>query len=246
MASLIAALVGPFGTFIAMTFDQRLFYWGGLIGVAIILAVSIRKVVLSVADEESVVTDLVGSAAMAVTLGPSICLFNGLVMGKDVLSLVMLFHHVLVVFVVSLAVALVRLYIRATTVRPGELPDTFDAAAEAPGHGACHVPDYLRDLAPDLGKTLRWIRADDHYLVVETEAGSARVLMRFRDALKELGDLPGLRVHRSHWVALAAVQAVRPDGRRHVAVLDCGTEVPVSRAYLEDLRAAGLMRDGEA
>jgi hypothetical protein len=67
--------------------------------------------------------------------------------------------------------------------------------------------------------------------------------MRFRDALEELSDLPGLRVHRSHWVMIDAVTEVRPDGRRHVAVLSCGTEVPVSRSYLGNLEIRGSVAE---
>jgi DNA-binding LytR/AlgR family response regulator len=65
--------------------------------------------------------------------------------------------------------------------------------------------------------------------------------MRFRDALAQLDDMPGYRIHRSHWVAAPWLKRVRSEGRRYVAELNCGTELPVSRAYLDDLRRDGYL-----
>jgi DNA-binding LytR/AlgR family response regulator len=62
------------------------------------------------------------------------------------------------------------------------------------------VPGFLRDDRDRDRALVRWIEADDHYLRMHAPCGSARVLMRFRDALDEVSHLPGLRVHRSHWV----------------------------------------------
>jgi hypothetical protein len=260
LSSVLAAMVGPFGTFTAMTFEERLFYWGGLIGVALLVAVYVRKGVLAYMGD-SLSADISGAVAIAATLGPSICLFNALILGVEVLSLGMMLQHFLVVLVVSLGMVLIRLYARiAFASAPSEASVTPDVSAsgaasvdvraesadELGSETAHELPAFLKHVEEELGHDLRWISADDHYLWVHTEAGSARVLMRFRDALKELSHLPGLQVHRSHWVAIPAVVKVRPEGRRHVAVLCCGAQVPVSRSYLSDLRAAGLMSDDGA
>jgi hypothetical protein len=82
LASILAALVGPFGTFEAMNFEERLFYWSGLIGVSLLLALGIRKVTLSFLDD-TLSSDLAGSVAIALTLGPAICVFNVMVLGHD-------------------------------------------------------------------------------------------------------------------------------------------------------------------
>ncbi len=245
VSSMFCALAGPLGTFTAMDFAPRLFYWTGLIGVGILLALGVRRATNAVFGRTSVLSELTGAAAIALTLGPAICLFNGLAMGKDVLNPEMLVHHVVVVFTVSLGVSLVRLHVRLaaaghpTRPRHQQAPETAKAPETA-------RPAFLREIERETGGTLRWIEADDHYLRVHTTGGSCRVLMRFRDALRELGEVPGLRVHRSHWVALAAFRDVRRCGRRYVAVLSCGQEVPVSRAYLRDLEAARPSREGAA
>lgn len=258
LASILAALVGPFGTFEAMNFEERLFYWSGLIGVSLLLALGIRKLTLSFLDD-TLSSDLAGSVAIALTLGPAICVFNVTVLGHEALSLSKMLHHIVVVFTVSLILVLVRLYARLLVASEGRSPAApvvvrsmrqvavMPVETESPSDEAVHgLPAFLQHVEEEIGRNLRWITADDHYLWVHGDGGSARVLMRFRDALKELSHLPGLQVHRSHWVAIPAVVEVRPEGRRHVAILDCGTEVPVSRAYLPDLRAAGLMPDDAA
>ncbi len=80
------------------------------------------------------------------------------------------------------------------------------------------------------------VEAEDHYLRIRTEAGSALVLMRLVDALEVLSALDGFRTHRSWWVARTAVQAVRWKGGRGALTLSDGSFAPVSRTYATSLR----------
>lgn len=48
---------------------------------------------------------------------------------------------------------------------------------------------------------------EDRYLRIHTDGGSDLILMRLRDAVGELAGADGLQVHRSFWVARAAVRA---------------------------------------
>jgi DNA-binding LytR/AlgR family response regulator len=80
----------------------------------------------------------------------------------------------------------------------------------------------------------------DHYVEVHTERGMHLVLMRLSDAIDEAEGIPGLKVHRSHWVALEAVAEARREGGRVVLRLRDGASVPVSRAHVQALREAGL------
>lgn len=81
-------------------------------------------------------------------------------------------------------------------------PEPQEAAAEA---GPIGTP-LLRRLPPDLRGALIRLSMNDHYVEVETAKGATLVLLRFADALNELGDADGLQVHRSHWVARTAVK----------------------------------------
>ena len=67
---------------------------------------------------------------------------------------------------------------------------------------------------------------------------SALVLMRMRDAVALLGDLEGMQVHRSWWVARGAVEDVLREGRNVRLSLARGIEAPVARANITALRDA--------
>ena len=109
------------------------------------------------------------------------------------------------------------------------LPGEADAAAPAAALLA-RLP------APKRGE-LHHLRMQDHYIEVHTDKGMEMVLLRFRDALREVEDIEGMQVHRSHWVARAAVDAVeRRDGRITLRLVN-GNRVPVSRSFVPALRA---------
>jgi DNA-binding LytR/AlgR family response regulator len=94
-----------------------------------------------------------------------------------------------------------------------------------------------------LGYDVLMVRSEDHYLRVHTSKGDALVLYRLSDAIEELDDLGyrGLRVHRSYWVRLEAVEGSETDGRKTSLRLRGGLAVPVSRTYREVVRSAGLL-----
>jgi hypothetical protein len=79
------------------------------------------------------------------------------------------------------------------------------------------------------------LQMEDHYVRVHTVAGNTLLLMRMRDAISELEGADGVQVHRSWWVARAAVQEVYREGRRVCLELQSGTRVPVSRERMQSL-----------
>ena len=84
------------------------------------------------------------------------------------------------------------------------------------------------------------LRMQDHYVEVHTAAGSELLLLRFRDALREVEGVNGLQVHRSHWVARSAVAGVERRGGGRIALrLVNGSRVPVSRSFAPSLRSRG-------
>ena len=86
------------------------------------------------------------------------------------------------------------------------------------------------------------ISSEDHYLRVHTSLGEELILMRLADAVRELTGAEGLQVHRSWWVATAAIHDERRiDGRRFL-ILPNKTEVPVSRSYRAQAKEAGVVR----
>lgn len=122
----------------------------------------------------------------------------------------------------------------------------FLPAAAAPRHDAApppparEQPTFLERVRRPVGRLLA-LTAEQHYLRVVGDAGEALILYRISDAVRELDDWPGARVHRSHWVARDAVAKV--ERRRHALwlVLVDGRRVPVGRSFRETAASAGVL-----
>lgn len=97
----------------------------------------------------------------------------------------------------------------------------------------------LRLSARRRGARLIAVEAEDHYVRVHTDAGSELLSMRFSEALDELADAYGYRLHRSWWAAAEAIEAVRWKRGSGEARLAGGILAPVSRSCAADLRRAG-------
>jgi len=78
-------------------------------------------------------------------------------------------------------------------------------------------------------------------VTAHTMAGSSLILMRMRDAISELSGIEGTQVHRSWWVARAAVRDVTRDGRNIRLVLARGLVAPVARSRIDALQDAGWL-----
>lgn len=96
---------------------------------------------------------------------------------------------------------------------------------------------FLKRIPARLGKDLVSLQAQDHYLEVTTTRGRDLILMRLSDAEAELAGYPGMRVHRSWWVARAGVDGIETAGDRMTIRLSSGAEAPVSRAKRPAVRS---------
>ena len=114
--------------------------------------------------------------------------------------------------------------------------DAAGAAATAPLE-----PRIYARLPARLGRNVLALQAEDHYVRVHTATGSDLVLMRMADAIAEADGIAGLRVHRSWWIASAAVASARSEGRRAELTLTNGLTVPVTRNTVPDVRRAGWL-----
>jgi LytTr DNA-binding domain len=101
-------------------------------------------------------------------------------------------------------------------------------------------PAFHDRLPPGFG-TLIALKGEDHYVRAISATRDELILVRLRDAMAELESEGGMQVHRSWWVARAAVASVRREGRAATLILSNGTEVPVAREKLPVLRAAGWL-----
>lgn len=114
--------------------------------------------------------------------------------------------------------------------------------AARPAQGDAAPPAILARLPVGLRNgRLEALASEGHYVRVMTDLGSELVLMRFGDAMRETGDVEGMQVHRSWWVARRAVEAANSDGDRLELSLSGGVTAPVSRRYRAAWRAAGWL-----
>jgi hypothetical protein len=146
------------------------------------------------------------------------------------------------VLVIGGAVTVLFNLVQAPRAAPAPLPAVSEpspASAAPPPAPAAPSPHPLFDqLPPEIGSEVIALEMEDHYLRVHTLLGSALVLMRMRDGIALLGDLEGMQVHRSWWVARAAVEDVAREGRNVRLKLPRGIEAPVARAQVAVLREA--------
>jgi hypothetical protein len=118
----------------------------------------------------------------------------------------------------------------------------FSTPSDAPTLPPYTTRPRLMDRLPtDLRAPQISLTATDHYTEVKTTTGTTRLLLRLSDAIAESAPTPGLRIHRSHWVALDQIATARRDGPRAIVTLTDGTEYPVSRSYLAALEQTGIL-----
>jgi hypothetical protein len=230
------ALLGPFGSFQAGLAD-RLFYWLGLgLGGFVLFRPAMTSATalahrLDLPEGPSwVAACLFAAVPMSLIvwfLSPERP--NRLPSGAEWLS------AYANVAIVAAGVTLVFWFVsaperRAQAARPAPPPP---AAREAV------APRFLERLPPHLGRDLLALEMEDHYVRAHTQAGSALILMRMRDAVAELDGLDGQQVHRSWWVARSALVRAVQDGRNVRLLLRNGVEAPVARNSQAALRDAG-------
>jgi DNA-binding LytR/AlgR family response regulator len=238
---LIFAVSGPYGTFERMTFGVRLGYW--LIVHAATWAIAITfslaaEVLLRERLGNTLLRMMIGSLVAALPIGFALGLIdfaftgdwaetgNGLRRALVALPLCALFC--------LLTYTAMHRQIAAAATHPAssEPPSALVPPTARPPSS----PDILERLKPQNRGRLVRLSVEDHYTEVITTRGRELILLRFADALKELGDTPGLQVHRSHWVAEAQVEKLRRDNGKLLVVMSDGSEIPVSRPNLEAVR----------
>lgn len=132
------------------------------------------------------------------------------------------------------------------TDRPAQVPTPTPMSAPIPAPRPEPIAQpggarLLERLPPHLGHELIALEMEDHYVRAHTSLGSGLILLRMRDAVAELDGVAGAQVHRSWWVARAAVTGVGRDGRNYRLRLSNGLDAPVARAMVAALQADGWL-----
>ena len=257
--SAILGLTGPFGTYQQLELLPRFAYWLALALVTFVAGYLAMRLTLGMlfgnAGPQPVRTVVAGIAAgVPVTL--VVLLFNHALFGGPV----PLAADVAKLFVNCSLIAAAVSFLSILAGRGARDVATSGAApvAEATGNNTKQGPP---DRSPPSGSPplqstrsplvdrlphairgkLAYLSMQDHYVEVHTDRGSTLVLMRLADAIREAGDIPGLRIHRSHWVALDAVTGSRRNDGKLFLKLGESVLLPVSRSYVDAVRKAGLI-----
>ncbi len=223
---LFLAAVAPFGTAEAPP-PQRTVYWQlAMVGGGVIAALIEPALVRRLAGRPRLFV-LAQLAAMTPAIAVWISLLPVLLSGARLSG-----ERILVVLpdvlTINLAVVVLAWLTRKALNRRETPPPVRDGIAP---------PTLRAKLPPRLARArLVAVEAEDHYLRIRTDAGSALILMRLGDALEALSGADGFRTHRSWWVARTAVEAVRWQGGRGALTLSDGSSAPVSRTYAAALK----------
>lgn len=105
---------------------------------------------------------------------------------------------------------------------------------------------FTDSLDPPLTGTLCSVEAQEHYVQITTTEESRMILYRFSDVVKQLPDDLGMQVHRSHWVAYAAVSRPDVQGQSMKLLLNNDKKVPVSRTFRADVERKFLSSEPDA
>lgn len=235
--SLLVALAGPFGTYAELALPARVAYWVGIFGLAIFVAQICRRVFRRWLRPLPVWRrGVVVSTVFATAFAPLVHLLHNSAVVDAPIHQVPLATLWMVVFLSSVVESALWIVSRqGAQPRPGTEPVADPAPVPA-----AETPRLLSRLDPDLKGELQSLSGRDHYVDVTTDRGRGSLLLRFADALDELGGVEGLRVHRSHWVARAAMERIERETGRIFLRLKDSRLIPVSRSYRDEVLALGL------
>jgi len=246
----LAIIVGPFGTYESMYFWQRATFWSmDILGCALIVVPIVHVFYRSrlVRFIPSYPRFVLGVALGALPASAYITLLYGTIGAQ--LEISTPFPLLFVQVTISSTLLLLTEFVLWPMVfgRPDASIAGEEDVAEAP---RLETPAAAQPVEPAEGRIpllsrlpegaqpgpIVSISMQDHYAEVSMTTGRALILIRLSDAIDLLDDYPGVRVHRSHWVALNFLQGIEKQGKGYKALLEDGRELPVSATYLEAAR----------
>lgn len=231
LAAAIAILVvtGPSGTLHRYDAPGRLAYWGSVAFITFVTGLfftilSVRLILPRIGARTAAVG--IGAILAAIPITAEVWVANLVFSGRADTSFASIAAQFGLCAVISAGVATI-----------------YDMSARAPAAGPVAAPEpapqeapFLKRLPIGLGRDLISLQAQDHYLEVTTARGRDLILMRLGDAEKELEDYPGMRVHRSWWIARSAVAGIESGNDRTSVRLTNDVLVPVARSRRAALR----------
>lgn len=234
-AVFLTAMAGPYYTLERLNFPERLVYWGGTIVLSALTMTFLSAFAHRLTEATSLnwvlVATLAGLAGV-VPVTASVYLSEGVATGfkEGWLDGVGFFRLAMFVAPSLIGVTLVVNALFEFRV-VGQTAPLQEAQPKTLTLLQSKLPHHL-------GHEIVTVQAQDHYVEVTTLKGSALVLMRLGDAVRDLEPLGGLQVHRSWWVNPAHIARTETGKSGQELVMQNGPRVPVGRSFRNAAKAA--------
>lgn len=248
----VIGFLGPFGTYLARPFVDRVEQWWLLLMGAYLLirpCIAGLSVVAQRIELPLRTTVLGGVVALSVPLA-IIWRSVGQNAYRELNGYAELVPFSLLCALTVLAVAWWAANIdrQLTTQSHANIAERQNAAAahealaiEAARPASPELPRLYSRLSPKFVGPILALQSEDHYVRVHGPRRSELVLMRLRESIAEMDGERGDQIHRSWWIARAGVAQVERTGRSWSVHLLNGEIAPVSRDAVYRLRQSGLL-----
>jgi len=228
------ALTGPFGTYEGQSYPARFVFWAAVVlGCGAVFNFSL--LVMLTAPRFKAwprLTKIVLASIVASPFGAIIVYVVNAYYRHHALTFEFFAWLCLCVFGVGIAISLVQYH------KPTAAERAF--ARLSPDNS------FLADLPHSLGRKIISMSMRDHYVEVVGDEGSALIHSTFSEAIDGVQALQGVQCHRSHWIAVDAVEDVKLTGRNKHLLLHDGRTIPVSESYADRVRTALAQETADA
>lgn len=223
---LIFTITGPFGTEQSMPVAVRFFYWLSVQfagwSTAIVFSV-LADAFLEPVARHAFARMMTGAVVAALPIGLWIAFIDWGFSGRTPTIAAILANAVIALPLSALFCILAYMTLRRDLEAvPRNVSDT--------------PPPLLARLNPSNRGAILRLSAEDHYTRVVTSRGQELILLRFSDAVKEVGTTSGLQIHRSHWIADRHVAELRKTNGSFSLLTNDGSVLPISRASQKSTR----------
>lgn len=232
------ASAGPFGSYEPFSFSQRLLIWVPLTAAAILCVSVVRAFVYgSIGLRDFPRGALLVAALACALICPPVYVVAHFVFSGSIGKEPSLAELIMLVGSITLGACSLR-----HSFQPAKATLLPEAEEQAPvPEPLPPMPRLVVRLEPEVQGELLSMSVRNHYVDVQTTRGTGSLLMRFSDAISEVAPVDGAQIHRSHWVAWAAVAAVEKEDGKLFLRLHAGPRIPVSRNHRDKLEQRGLL-----